>query len=336
MKYLKKYFTVLLAFLVVLAVLAGVYIFTSSNTLKTEIYIKTGDNTDSLLANLKRNNCLKNELTFTLAIKILKVEKVYGGMYKIGEGLNNYELIKIFKTGKQSDISFRFGSNIFANELFGLLGKKFEADSADFAKAILSTYKLEALALDSESCLAVFWSDTYFFPWTIKPDKLVDFFINEQQIFWNTARLKKLTECGFKNTKEVYILSTIVEKEAVKKEEMPAIAGVYINRLKKGMLLQADPTVKYANGIRNMSRVSGILDTVSPYNTYIFKGLPPGPIGTCTKAAVDSVLNFKKHNFLYFCAKEDFSNYHNFSETFSQHRIFAARYRTALNKRGIF
>ncbi|NUM31440.1 MAG: endolytic transglycosylase MltG [Bacteroidetes bacterium] len=335
MKIIKKYFTAIFLVLVLFTVLSVIYLYTSPNSLKGEIYIKSSDNSDSLVAQLKKNNCIKSEFTFKLALKILKLKKTYGGMYKIDEGLSNYELIKIFKTGRQSDISFRFGSNIFSNELFGMLGNKFEADSVEFANAILNSNKLEALGLDSQSCLALFWADTYFFPWSSKPEKLVDFFVNDQQLFWNTERMQKLAESGFKNTKDVYILASIVEKEAVKKVEMPAIAGVYINRLKKGMLLQADPTVKYANGIRNMSRVRGILDTNSLYNTYIFKGLPPGPIGTCTKAAIDSVLNFKKHNFLYFCAKDDFSNYHNFAETFAQHRLYAARYREALNKKGI-
>ncbi|MCC6720968.1 MAG: endolytic transglycosylase MltG [Bacteroidia bacterium] len=335
MKFFKKNLTVIFLIFIVLIVFSGINIFNKNNTNHTIIFIKSNDNSDSLILNLFKNKCLKNEYTFKIAAKLLQLNKVYGGMYSIEDGMSNYDLIKLFKLGKQIEVVFRFGNNVYQNELFGLLGKKYEADSTEFASTILDKNKLEVLALDSQSCLAMFWADTYQFPWTMKPTDLVNNFIKDQQIFWNTERMQKLADCGFKSTKEVYILASIVEKEAVKKEEMPIIAGVYINRLKRNMLLQADPTVKYANGINKMSRVKGILDTISPYNTYKNLGLPPGPIGLCSKSAVDSVLNYKKHNYLYFCAKEDFSNYHYFTENFAQHRILAAKYRAALDKRGI-
>lgn len=335
MRFFKKYFSLIFIVFVVITVLLGIIIFNKSNTSKTTIYIKTNDNVDSLYKILEQEKSIKNLRTFKIATQILKLNKVYGGMYRIEADLNNYDLIRIFKTGKQSDVKFRFGNNLYPNELFNMLDKKFEADSASFANAILNSSKLEVLSLDSNSCLAMFWADTYFFPWSISPQKLVEYFITEQQLFWNTKRLQKLAECGFKSTKEAYILATIVEKEAVKKEELPIIAGVYINRLKIGMQLQADPTAKYASGIARMSRVKGIIDTISPYNTYVNVGLPPGPIGLCNKSTIDSVLNYAKHNYLYFCAKDDFSNYHYFSENFAQHRIYAAKYRAELEKKGI-
>jgi len=315
--------------------LGFLWIFISSNTNKSEIYIKTGDTKDSLMVALLRNKSLKSPASFRLSKALIELPKVYPGKYLVKDGMNNRELINMFKYGKQTDISFRFGNNIFPFELFGALGRKFEADSAAFQKALMNPVKLEALGLDSSNLLAVFWSDTYHFPWTINPDKLVDFFINDQQRFWDSDRFNKLAATGLKSSKEVYILASIIEKEAVKAEELPIMAGVYLNRLRINMPLQADPTVKYASGIKFMKRVTGILDIESPYNTYLHTGLPPGPIGIASKKGVDAVLNYNPNEYLYFCAKEDFSGYHNFAKTYKDHQANAKLYRTALDKKGI-
>ncbi len=328
---------ILLGLSVVFVIVVGcvIWVFSASNSYKSEIYIKTGDSIDSLYACLEKNKSIGNELTFKAAKYIMKFEKVYPGKYIISEGMNNREVINMFKYGRQSEVEFRFGNNILPNELYAALGRKFEADSIDFANAINNKTQLQVLGLDSISVLALFWADTYKFSWAVKPEKMVRKFVNEQQIYWDTEKFDKLAKTGLKSSKEAYILASIIEKEAVKDEELPIMAGVYINRLMIGMPLQADPTLKYAIGNKTMQRITGILDTESPFNTYKYRGLPPGPIGIATKKGVEAVLNFKQHDYLYFCAKEDFSNTHYFTKSYAEHLKNAKKYRAALDSRGI-
>jgi UPF0755 protein len=157
----------------------------------------------------------------------------------------------------------------------------------------------------------------------------------EYKAFWTEDRKNKAHDAGLTQT-EVSVLASIVQQESWKLDEMPTIAGVYINRLNKGMLLQADPTVVYAVGDFSLRRVlKKHLLYESPYNTYLHEGLPPGPICIPGPKCIDAVLNYDKHNYIYFCAKEDFSGYHNFARTGAEHERNAARYRQALNKRKI-
>jgi UPF0755 protein len=158
----------------------------------------------------------------------------------------------------------------------------------------------------------------------------------EYDRFWNETRLEKAKEMGL-TPEEVIILASIVQSETVKPDEMKTVAGLYMNRLQKGIRLQADPTIKYAVGDYSLRRVNnGHLKTESPYNTYIYAGLPPGPIAFPEISAIDAVLNYEKHNYLYMCAKEDFSGYHNFAKTLAQHNRNAEKYRKALDKNKIY
>ena len=319
-----------------LAVVAfTVWVFSGTNTNKAEVFVKTGDNSDSLFLNLVKSGGLKKIWTFDIVKSIMQMDKIYPGKYQISENMNNRALFNMFKYGNHVEVKIRLGNNVFPNEIFGAFGRKFETDSVDFEKAVYNTTKLKALSLDSASAIALFWADTYQFPWTVSADKVVDYFINDQQKFWNSERFNKLVKTGLHSTKEVYILASIVEKEVMRADEMATIAGVYINRLKIGMPLQADPTLKYASGIKLMRRVTGILDIESPYNTYKNRGLPPGPIGLATKKGVDAVLNFLDHDYLYFCAKEDFSGRHYFTKSYVEHLKNAKLYRAALDAKGV-
>lgn len=332
---MKNKFLLSLTIAFVLIVVLVIWIFSASNTHKSEIYIKTGDSIDSLYSSLEKSKSIGSNFSFKVAKYVMKFEKVYPGKYIITEGMNNREVINMFKYGKQSEVEFRFGNNILPNELYAALGRKFEADSFDFAKAINNKTQLEVLGLDSITVLALFWADTYKFSWAVTPEKMVRKFVNEQQIYWDTEKFDKLTKAGLKSSMEAYILASIIEKEAVKDEELPIMAGVYINRLMIGMPLQADPTLKYAIGNKTMQRITGILDTESPYNTYKNRGLPPGPIGITTKKGVEAVLNYTQHDYLYFCAKEDFSNTHYFTKSYAEHLKNAKKYRAELDARGI-
>ncbi len=311
------------------------WLFNTNNTCKSDIYIKSNGTIDQLLDQLEATKSVHSLFSFKVAKYLMGFESVKAGKYSISEGMSNRELINMFKYNHQKLIDFRFGNSILPHELYGALGRKFEADSSEFKQAILNKTQLEALGLDSTTVLALFWADTYYFPWAISPEKMIRFFVNEKQIYWSPEKFNMLTQTGLKSAKDAYILASIIEKEAVKTEELPIMAGVYLNRLNIDMPLQADPTLKYAIGNTSMRRVTGILNTESPYNTYNHKGLPPGPIGIASKKGVEAVLNFKQHQFLYFCAKDDFSNTHYFTKSYAEHIKNARKYRAALDARGI-
>jgi UPF0755 protein len=181
----------------------------------------------------------------------------------------------------------------------------------------------------------MFIPDTYEFYWTTSAEEFADRMKSEYDKFWNGERKIKAEEIKL-SPAEVTTLASIVQAETAKKEEQKRIAGLYMNRLKRGQLLQADPTVKYAVGDFSLKRILNVhLQTESPYNTYKYAGLPPGPINFPETTSIDAVLNFEHHNYLYMCAKEDFSGYHNFAVTLDEHNRNAAKYRAALDRNNI-
>jgi UPF0755 protein len=178
----------------------------------------------------------------------------------------------------------------------------------------------------------MFLPNTYNFLWNTDPVQFLDRMKKEYDAFWNDNRLQRLKAIGLDRF-EVVTLASIVQEETFKSDEMPRVAGAYMNRLKKGIKLQADPTVIYALGDYTIKRVLHRHLTVnSPYNTYKYAGLPPGPIRIPSIQAIDACLNFEKHEYLYFCAKEDFSGYHNFARTYGEHLVNARKYQRELNR----
>ena len=181
----------------------------------------------------------------------------------------------------------------------------------------------------------MFIPNTYEFYWTTTAEVFMQRMNTEYLKFWSESRKAKAAELGY-SPEEISILASIVEKETNKNDEKPAIAGVYLNRLKYNWRLQADPTVVYAWGDFSIRRVLNLHKRIdSPYNTYVYYGLPPGPICIPSIASIDAVLNRQDHNYLFFCAKDDFSGYHVFAATNAQHAINANKYRKALDDRNI-
>ncbi len=221
------------------------------------------------------------------------------------------------------------------DRLAGAVGRQLMVDSAAVMAAVTNTHLLDSLGYTLETVPCMFISNTYEVYWAMSPEQFVSRMLKEQKRFWNSGRLAKAKLQGL-TPNEVMTLASIVDEETNKDDEKPIVAGLYLNRLKRGMLLQADPTVKFALGEFELRRILYVhLQTDSPYNTYKYVGLPPGPIRIPSVAAIESVLNPAKHSYIYMCAKEDFSGYHNFASTLGQHNANARRYQQALNKMGI-
>lgn len=209
------------------------------------------------------------------------------------------------------------------------------ADSLSIYKALTDSTTCAKYGYTPETMLCMFIPNTYEVYWNTPVDKFLDKMDAESKKFWNFERKQKAEAMGF-TEEEVITLASIVDEETANDAEKPMVAGMYYNRLKANMPLQADPTIKFAMKNFDIRRIyHNMLSVNSPYNTYKNTGLPPGPIRIPTVAGIDAVLNHVHHNYLYMCAKEDFSGTHNFAETYSEHLENATKYSEALNKRGI-
>ena len=301
------------------------------------IYVKTGITYDNFLEDLKKRDILKSVPSFaTAAGKMNLPTNLKPGRYRLKKGMTNRTLINLIKSGNQEPVKLKF-QNIRKKENFAAyLASNLEADSLSFISVLDSTDLITKYGFNRDNIYAMFIPNTYEMYWNVSP---VDFFERmhkEYEKFWNAERKQKAASLNL-TPAQVYTLASIVDAEALYDKEMPIIAGLYLNRLNKGILLQADPTVIFANNDFTVKRVTGkLLQVQSLYNTYKYAGLPPGPIMMPSINAIDAVLNKEDNNYIYMCAKEDFSGYHNFAETKAQHEINAKKYREALNKKNIF
>ncbi len=301
------------------------------------LYIKTGSTYQDLLVNLQSKEILKDFASFEQAAEKMKLaSSVKPGRYRLTGGLSNRSFINMLKSGNQDPVKLKF-QNIRKKQNFAAyMAKNMEADSLAFISVLDSAALLEKYGFNKENSYSLFIPNTYEMYWNIKP---IDFFERMQKEyvkFWNAERKQKAAKLNLSPV-QVSILASIVDSEALYDKEMPIIAGLYLNRLNQGILLQADPTVIFANDDFTVKRVTNRLLAVdSKYNTYKYRGLPPGPIMMPSINAIDAVLNRDTNNYIYMCAKEDFSGYHNFAETKEQHEINAKKYREALNKRKIY
>ena len=258
------------------------------------------------------------------------------GRYVISRPLTYNQLINILRGGRQSPIMITFNNVRTLNEIAGKIGGQIEADSSEIIDFFSDPGNYSHDGFKPENVISVFIPDTYEFYWNTGAVKLYNRMLREYRKFWNRERLQK-SEALNLTPMEVSTLASIVDEEALKADEKPRIAGVYLNRLRRGIPLQADPTIKFAINNFNVSRILyRHLEVDSPYNTYKHAGLPPGPIGCPSINGIDAVLDAEKHDYLYFAAKADFSGYHNFSRTLSEHNRYASQYQRELNKRRIY
>jgi UPF0755 protein len=257
------------------------------------------------------------------------------GRYEVTREVSNLQLLRMLVSGRQApvDVVFKYAQR--KEDLARFFATQLEADSSELLSILNDPGFCDSLNLTPENVLVLFIPNTYNYYWNTTAQKLVQRTVNEYNKFWSPERQQKVKELNLTQA-EVSILAAIVQKETYRKDEMPVVAGVYINRLRRGMPLQADPTIIYAMNDNSIRRVAGeMLEIESPYNTYRNKGLTPGPICVPSQDAIDAVLNYTHHNYIYFCAKEDFSGYHNFAATFAQHQVNARKYQRELNRRGV-
>lgn len=300
------------------------------------VYITPGMSSDSLC------NILAQDIPHEKARKI--VDFMYcddydyhtrKGYYELKGSTSIYRAARKLAAGSQTPITFTFNNLRTKEQLVERIDETLYMP-ADSIEALLNDKELcSQYGFNTTTIIAMFLPDSYEFYWTVSPERFMERMHQYYEQFWNDERMKKAQRIGLTPI-EVATLASIVEEETAKSDEMPIVAGLYINRLRRNIPLQADPTVKYAVGDFTLKRIlNKHLNTPSPYNTYLNTGLPPSPIRIPSKTAIEAVLNYKQHDYLYMCAKEDFSGYHNFATTLSQHNNNAARYHNALNKRGI-
>ena len=242
----------------------------------------------------------------------------------------------MLRIGDQTPVNITFNNVRTLPQLAGKISKNLELDSLQLVKHFTSIEVQKKFGFNSATFISMFIANTYQVFWDISIKDLTKRMATEYKSFWTKDRVSKANKLGMSQS-EVTTLASIVQLESLKKDEQPKIAGVYLNRLRIGMPLQADPTVIFAVGDFTIKRVlKKYLKINSPYNTYKNKGLPPGPIYLASPNTIDAVLNYKTHKYIYFCAKEDFSGYHSFATNYNQHINNARRYQRALNKRRIY
>lgn len=301
------------------------------------LYIPRGADFNSVKDSLEKNQLVHDFLPFAFASKLLGYQDaVKSGAYEIQPNEGNLSLIRRLRAGRQTPIKLTFNSFRTKSQLAERLDQKLELSKADILKALANPELQQKYGLDSSNSISLFVPDSYEVYWTISANELMEKMGSAYRKLWNDDRVLKAKGLGF-TPAQVMTIASIVQAETNKKDEMPRVAGVYLNRLKQAMPLQADPTVVFAVGDFTIKRVlSGHKEKDSPYNTYKYYGLPPGPIAIAIRPAIEAVLHPEKHDFLFFCAREDFSGYHNFTRDFSEHLKNARIYQAALNKAGIF
>jgi UPF0755 protein len=301
------------------------------------IYIPTGSSYEQVMDTIGSKLVIKNRKFFDwLAKKKNYPSLIKPGRYVIDKNMSYNGLINQLRSGRQSTIRITFSNLRTINQIAGKICKQIEADSVQIIDFLSDVSNFEADGFKRENVISIFVPNTYDFYWNTNARGLYLRMLKEYRSFWTSQRLSKAKEIGL-DQKEVTTLASIIDAEASKPEEKPRIAGVYLNRLKRGIPLQADPTIQFALNDISVTRVlKKYLLVDSPYNTYKFTGLPPGPIGCPTIDGIDAVLNAEKHDYLFFAARADFSGFHNFSRTLSEHNHYALLYQKELNRRKIF
>ena len=300
------------------------------------LFIPKGTDFQGLLALLKKDSIVSNVVSFAFLSKIMNYqEHVKPGAYLIEENMSNMAAIRMLRAGKQTAIKVTFNSLRTKEDLAERLAKQLPFSEQEWLEILQNEETSAKYGFDAYTFSTMFIPNTYEVYWTTSREEFIEKMYKEYQKFWNKERLAKAEKIGL-NPKQVSVLASIVQAETAKNDEKPRVAGVYLNRLVKNDYLQADPTVIFALKDFTIKRVLDVhLQTDSPYNTYKYTGLPPGAINFPEVSSIDAVLNAEQHDYYFFCAKEDFSGYHNFAKTLAEHNRNARLYQQALTAKGI-
>lgn len=300
------------------------------------IYIPTGSTFADVLEILRDENLLDNQASFDWVAEQMKYKnRVKAGRYRIKDNMSNKELVALLRSGEQTPINVVFHNVRTKEQLASLISSQLEADSAAFMGLLGNETFLKKFGFNPATCMAMFIPNTYEFYWNTSSKMFIERMAGEYKKFWNEDRKARAKQLNLTQT-QVSALASIVDQETGKSDEKARIAGVYMNRYLKGWKLEADPTLIFAAGDFTIRRVLNIHKEIdSPYNTYLYTGLPPGPICIPSITAIDAVLNYEKHEYMFFCAKDDFSGYHSFAKSYSDHLLNARRFQNELNRRKI-
>ncbi|MBC9912836.1 endolytic transglycosylase MltG [Chitinophaga varians] len=298
-------------------------------------YVRTGSTYDDVLEGLEDQGIIRNRNSFNWVAKELGYpSRVKAGRYKIAHGMSNFDIAKLLRSGKQSPVVLVINKLRTKQDLVRKVSNNLEADSNALRALLSDQVYLRQFNLDTNTAMCAVVPNTYEFYWNTNAETVFKKLEKEREEFWTSDRREKAKALNLTPV-QVTILASIVEEESNKLDEKPIISSVYLNRFRKGMRLQADPTVKFALqdfGLKRIREAHTQFD--SPYNTYRYEGFPPGPICTPSEKTINAVLNTPETDYLYFCARSDFSGYHAFAATYAEHLINARKYQAELNKRG--
>jgi UPF0755 protein len=333
MKKIILYIGVLLVF----AIIIGAWLVFGAATTFLEkrkyIFVREGNIKEQVLAQLDTGNIIRFPAVFNLVAAQGEVwKKLKQGRFEVKKGESIFDIARTLRNNTQSPVRFTIDKLRLKEDLAKQIGKKFSTDSATVTAFLNNNDSLLQLGVDSNTVFSIVIPDTYLIKWNSSLKNILNRFKDESENFWNkNDRLHKAENQGL-TPLQVYIIASLVEEETNKNDEKGNIASVYVNRLNKGMPLGADPTIKYALRDFSIKRIYyGYLNIESPYNTYKYKGLPPGPVCTPSQATIDAVLDMAKTDYLFFVAKSDFSGYHHFSNNFAEHEQYAKEYQKALD-----
>jgi len=326
-----------LGIVLILALLVIYVIIPVSKADHTEyIYIDDDDTQDSVLMKIRPMAHTAGMTGLNMLIRHSNYKNnIRTGRYALEPTTGALQLFRHLKNGQQASMRLTLPEVRTTDRLAAVLGQKLMLDSATIADALHSQQTCQQLGFDTCTISAMFVPNTYDVYWNTSLEAFLERMQKEYHRFWQGDRQAKANRISLTPI-EVATLASIIDEETANIAEKPMIAGMYLNRLKANMPLQADPTIKFALRQFELKRIyNKLLDTNSPYNTYRHEGLPPGPIKIASIKGIDAVLNHVEHDYLYMCAKEDFSGTHNFARTYKEHQENARKYAKALNERGI-
>ncbi len=315
-------------------------IFSTNIDLGTEqtsyLYIPTNASQADVIKLLNEKGCLKDTASLEWVMEKKNYAKhIHPGRYELKSGICNNELVDLLRSGVQTPLNLTFNNTRTLEDFAGKIAFQIEADSLSILTLLSDKAKIKKYGFETHTILAMFIPNTYQVYWNMNAEKFTDKMFKEYSRYWNTERLKKAEDIGLSPI-EVSTLASIVDEETIKKDEKKKVAGVYMNRYTRKIKLDADPTLKFALGDFTIRRVLNKHKKIdSPYNTYKYRGLPPGPIRQASISGIEAVLNYEKHKYYYFCASPEFNGYHIFAKSLREHNQNARKYQRALNQKGI-